>query len=53
MNARVLSLLLAVCWVVPIAADASAAEQERGVRIVSLSGTPYELGHQHGVALRQ
>ena len=47
------ALLLLVAGHSPvIAAEAAAVELVDGLRVVRLSGTPYELGRQHGALLR-
>ena len=53
MTARLLSWLMAVSCLCPAAAESASVEYQDGVRVVYLSGSPYELGHQHGVALRE
>lgn len=45
--------LVAVLSVVAVPAWAATVETLNGLRVVRLSGTPYELGYQHGQALRE
>ncbi len=47
-----LFLLLAVCCVPLATAEAVEGERIGGMPVVRLSGTPYEMGRQHGEALR-
>lgn len=49
----VASVLLVACCMSLVAAQAAEADKQSGLRIVHLSGTPYELGYQHGSALRE
>ena len=44
-------LLCWVMWAPP--ADAAPREESDGLRVVRLSGTPYELGRQHGERLKE
>ena len=45
-------LLLGTCYLAPVTVEATAVEDHEGLRVVHLSGTPYELGRQHGALLR-
>ncbi len=45
--------LLVTCCLSLVTAQAEEVEYQNGLRLVRLSGTPYELGRQHGEALRQ
>ena len=45
-------LLVACCLSLDLGAEAARVEEIDGLRVVRLSGTPYELGRQHGEALR-
>ena len=48
-----LLVLVAGCWLLVITSEAAEIEQHEDLRIVHLCGTPYELGRQHGEALRE
>jgi hypothetical protein len=46
--------LVAMLWLgAPGASAAASVETLQGLRVVRLSGTPYEMGRQHGSALRE
>ena len=47
-----LLLLVACCMLLVAEVEAAQVEEIDGARVVYLSGTPYELGRQHGEALR-
>ncbi len=55
-NTKVLisiAFLLVTCHLPPVTTDAAQVEYHEGLPIVHLTGSPYELGRQHGEALRE
>lgn len=48
-----LTLLLLATNHYPLATEAADVERQDGLIIARLSGTPYEIGHQHGTLLRE
>ena len=48
-----LSILTTQCFLLPHAVEAAQIEEVEGLRVVRLSGSPYELGRQHGELLRE